>query len=331
MMPDAFAHALTGNAVSEYTIASTSQLLDVGTRSWSDEILGRIGLDRSLFGEIVQPRWKAGVYSPPGLGRGIDVILPASHDTASAVAAVPATGGEPWAFVSSGTWSLVGMETREPVISEEARAAGLTNEGGVDGTYRLLTNVIGLWLIQECQRSWERRGMEVDIARVCAEAARAPRDGPLIDPDDDSFFAPADMPQAISEFWRASGQGEPKGIGRTARCVFESLAFKTRAVIEALARLTGRDPRVIHIVGGGSMNDLLCRMTADATGRLVVAGPAEATAAGNLLVQARAAGRIGTLPQLRAVVAESFDLRRYEPSGDEYWSRRYERFQAYCR
>ncbi len=326
MMPDALACSLSGRAVAEYTIASTSHLMDSRSRTWSDELIGRLGLRRELLPEIVDPGTKTGAYRTPSRKR-INVVLPAGHDTASAVAAVPATGDEPWAFVSSGTWSVIGVEVAEPVLGEEAREAGVTNEGSLDGRYRCLSNVIGLWLIQECMRVWAQDGSPVEIESVCRDAGRAPVHGPLIDPDHPSFLAPSNMPQAIGDYCRSTGQPAPGGVGVTARCVFESLALKSRVVIERIAGLTGVEPKVIHMVGGGSRNTALCRMTADATGIPVVAGPAEATAAGNLLIQARTAGKIRTLADIREVSRNSFDLTRYEPSGDAYWRSRYERFR----
>ncbi len=326
LMPDAFARALSGRAVAEYTIASTSQLMDARARTWSDELVGRLGIRREILPELVDPGTRLGPYRASA-GRKLNVIVPAGHDTAAAVAAVPASGEEPWAFVSSGTWSLIGIEVDEPVVTEDAREAGLTNEGSLDGKIRFLANVSGLWLIQECMRMWNEAGAGVDIIKVCEDAGRAPVHGPLVDPDHASFLAPSDMPQAIADYCLSTDQTPPDGVGVTARCVFESLALKTRLVLERIAALTGVDPRVIHMVGGGSLNETLCRMTADAAGWPVVAGPAEATVTGNLLIQARAARRIGSLEEIREVSRNSFDLKRYEPSGDDYWQARYERFR----
>jgi len=327
MMPDAFAWALSGEAVAEYTIASTSQMLDARLRDWSPAIVDKLGIRRELLPPIVAPGTRIGAKQVAS-GLSVDVVVPAGHDTAAAVAAVPASPGQPWAYVSSGTWSLVGVETREPVLTESARLAGVTNEGGVEGTYRLLSNVMGLWLLQECMRMWEKRSSAPDIAKVCEEAASAPPDGPLVDPDDRAFLAPEDMLQAIAEFCRRTGQRPPEGVGPTARCIFESLALKTRAVLERISGLTGVRPEVLHMVGGGTRNSLLCQSTADATGLPVIAGPAEATAIGNLLVQAMAAGRLSGLAELRKVVRESERPARYEPSGDERWRRRWEVFQG---
>jgi rhamnulokinase len=327
LMPDAFAHALCGAAVAEYTIASTTQMLDARARSWAPAVLERLGVSTGLLPEIVAPGSKVGTYRTEDGALETDVVVPAGHDTAAAVAAVPAEGKAPWAYVSSGTWSLVGVESTSPVLSPEALAAGVTNEGGVCGTYRLLTNVMGLWLLQESMRVAARTGESLDIGAVCAQAAAAAEGGPLVDPDHASFLAPDDMIAAIGAFCTATKQKPPEGIGALARCIFESLALKTRTVIERIAALTNEDPAVIHIVGGGARNSLLCQLTADATGRPVVAGPAEGTATGNFLMQAMAAGRIGSLAELRGIVRANSELTRYEPTGAAVWQKRYERFR----
>jgi rhamnulokinase len=327
MMPDALACQLSGAMVAEATIASTSQMLDARTRTWSDELVGRLGLRRDLLPDIVEPGTVLGKCTRESGSGDIDVVATAGHDTASAVAAVPAEGDAPWAYVSSGTWSLVGVETGEPLLTDEAREVGVTNEGGVDATYRLLKNITGLWLLQECMRIWEERGRKLTIQEVCAAAAEAPSDGPLVDPDNASFLAPRDMLAAIADFCTRTNQAPPESVAATARCVFESLALKTRVVIDRIAGLIHTEPEVIHMVGGGARNELLCRMTADAAARPVVAGPSEATAIGNLLVQAKAAGRIGSLPELRQIVRSNVAPVRYEPCGADSWRKRLEQFQ----
>ncbi len=233
--------------------------------------------------------------------------------------------------MSSGTWSLVGVETRTPILTDAAREAGVTNEGGVDGTYRLLSNIMGLWLIQECQRVWSAGGKAVDIAGIVEAAAGAPEGGPLVEPDDSLFLSPSNMLDAIAAYCAKTGQAPPEGVGAIARSVFESLALKTRVVVDRIAGLTGTVPEVIHMVGGGSRNELLCQMTADATGRPVVAGPAEGTATGNVLLQAVTAGRLKSLAELREVVRKNVSPARYEPSGAESWRKRYERFMELLR
>jgi len=327
MMPDAFAWSLTKKVNAEYTIASTSQMLDARARAWSDDVIEALGVKRSLFPDIVEPGTKAGSYKDKSSGRSLDVVLAAGHDTAAAVAAIPAEGDRPWAYVSSGSWALIGVETREPVLTPAACAAAITNEGGVDGTYRLLSNVNGMWLLQECMRVWEREGESHDIVRICEDAGRAPVHGPLVDPDNDLFKMPPNMVDAIIAYCDATGQPPPEGSGPTARCIFESLALKTRVVLERIAEVTGTDPEVIHIVGGGSRNESLCQMTADATGKPVIAGPAEGTATGNILMQAMARKRVGSLTELRDIVRRSSELRRHEPSGSDYWRSRHERFR----
>jgi rhamnulokinase len=327
MTPDALAFTLSGERRAEYTIASTSQMLDAMARGWSERIVEAMGLERRLLPEVVEPGTRAGAFRTEG-GDEVAVVMPAGHDTAAAVAAVPAGEGRPWAYVSSGTWSLVGVETRAPVLTEDARHAGVTNEGGVEGTYRLLSNVMGLWLVQECQRMWAKGGREVGIEEVVKAAREAPSEGPLVDPDDGAFLSPPDMIEAIAEYCRRTGQTPPEDVGAAARSVFESLALKTAVVLDRIAGLTGAKPEVVHVVGGGSRNELLCRMTADAAGVPVVAGPAEATATGNLLLQAVAAGELGSLADLRAVVRKSFSPVRYEPSGAAEWDALRERFRV---
>jgi len=327
MMPDAFAWSLTKMVNAEYTIASTSQMLDARARAWSDDVIEALGVKRSLFPDIVEPGTKAGSYKDRKSGKSLDVILAAGHDTAAAVAAIPAEGDKPWAYVSSGSWALIGVETREPVLTPAAREAAITNEGGVDGTYRLLSNVNGMWLLQECMRVWEREGESHDIVRICEDAGRAPVHGPLVDPDHDLFKMPPNMVDAIIAYCDRTGQPPPEGPGPIARCIFESLALKTRVVLERITEVTGTDPEVIHIVGGGSRNESLCQMTADAAGKPVIAGPPEGTATGNILMQAMARKRVGSLTELRDIVRRSSELRRHEPSGSDYWQSRYERFR----
>jgi len=331
LMPDAFTYELCGQVIAEATMASTTQLIDARTRKWSDEIIDRIGVPRRLFPDITEPGTIVGKYRPQAADADLDVVACGGHDTASAVAAVPATGDVPWAYVSSGTWALVGVETREPLLTDEACQIGVTNEGGVDATYRLLKNVTGLWILQECMRLWEERGQGLTIQQVCAAAAEAPEDGPLVDPDDPAFTAPEDMTAEIVRFCKRTGQTPPDSAATFARCVFESLALKTAYTLDRVSGLAGVRPEVIHMVGGGSRNEMLCRMTAEAAGMPVVAGPSEATAIGNLLVQAMAGGRIGSLDELRSVVRNSVDLVRYEPCGDAYWGRRMERLRNMLR
>ncbi|MFE4450198.1 rhamnulokinase family protein [Streptomyces sp. NPDC056796] len=333
LMPDLLVYWLTGTVGAEVTNASTTGLFDARTGDWSDALTGRLGLERSLFPALREPGTRAGVLLPhvagfTGLPADTPVTTVASHDTASAVAAVPAT--EPgFAYVSCGTWSLAGLELDAPVLTEESRAANFTNERGVDGTVRYLRNIMGMWLLEECRRTWEREGTPTDLAGLLADAARARPFAAVIDPDDPVFLAPGDMPSRIDEVLARTGQAAPAGPGGYVRCVLESLALAHRRTLREAARLAGRDLTRIHLVGGGSRNELLCQWTADATGLPVTAGPAEATALGNVLLQARAHGLVGGLPELRALVARTQELRHYVPRGDQRsWDRAAERLTA---
>jgi rhamnulokinase len=299
LIPDLIAHRLTGELASELTNASTTALVDVRAGQWSEELFTRLGV-ANRFPPIQPPGKRRGVTSG-----GIPVVAVGSHDTASAVVGVPATS-ERFAYIASGTWSLVGLELPAPVVTEEARAANFTNEIGVDGRTRFLRNVGGLWLLQECMREWGRD----DLDTLLAEAARVPR-GPLIDVDDAAFIPPGGMPARVVA---AAGVAEMTPA-ETTRCILESLAAAYAGTLVSARDISGRDVDVIHVVGGGSQNELLCQLTADASGLPVLAGPMEATALGNVLVQARALGLLPeSLEALRAVVAASTPLRRYAPS-----------------
>ncbi|NTV81930.1 MAG: hypothetical protein HGA24_10985 [Candidatus Aminicenantes bacterium] len=256
--------------------------------------------------------------------RDVPVVATAGHDTAAAVAAVPAEG-EDWAYISSGTWSLVGVETRSPIITPRSLAANFTNEGGVGGTVRFLKNVTGLWLLQGCRKAWAADGPATyeELARAAADA---PPFAALVDPDDLSFLNPPDMIEALSAYWLKTGQQPPGSRAAVVRSLLESLALKYRLVIDELGRIIERPIRKIHVIGGGSRNGLLCQLTADATGLPVVAGPAEATAIGNILVQAMALGRLSSPAGIRAIIRDSFELRTYEPAGTAAWDRAEARF-----
>jgi rhamnulokinase len=319
LVPDLITHWLTGTIGAEITNASTTGLLDARTGTWSGEVAAAIGLEPGLLPALREPGSPAGHLLPhvagaTGLPADTPVTVVASHDTASAVAAVPAT--EPGAaYISCGTWSLAGLELDAPVLHEASRAANFTNERGIDGTIRYLRNIMGMWLLEECRRSWAARGLPADLAPLLAEAAAAEPFAVVLDPDDPAFLAPADMPAAIAEFCARTGQRPPDGQGAVVRCVLESLALAHRRVLRQAAGLAGRDITHVHIVGGGSRNGLLCQLTADATGLPVVAGPAEATALGNILVQARTQGLVGDLAHMRRLVAGTQELRRYLPRG----------------
>ena len=325
LIPDLINFWLTGEKACEYTNATTTQLLDLKTGEWSRDLLESLNLARVLPA-IVQPATELGPLLPEVtevLGAGPPVFAVASHDTASAVVAIPAQADD-FAYISSGTWSLVGVETREPVVTPEAMEANFTNEGGFGGTTRFLKNVMGLWILQECRRQWAREGHEYSYEELARLAEDAPS-GPLVDPDHPAFLAPGNMASRVQSFCQETGQTPPEEPATIARCVFESLALKYGYAIEQAQNLTGRAIGSINVVGGGSQNDLLCQLTADASGLPVVAGPVEATAMGNVMVQAFAQKRVGSLEEIRAVVCDSFEASTYEPGGGD-WSGRRERF-----
>ena len=318
LLPDLLAYWLTGVLRTEITNASTTGLLDARLRTWSAEAFDALGLPPGLFPPLIEPGQPVGaitaeVRTRTGLPATTTVVAVGSHDTASAVVAVPASGRDV-AYVSSGTWSLVGLELDEPVITDESRAANFTNEGGVDGRVRFLRNVGGLWLLQESLREWSGQGGETDLGVLLDGATQCPTGGPVIDVDDDRFIAPGDMPARIRQACRASGQPQPTTPVEIVRCVLDSLATAYARTVEQAEPLTGRRVATVHVVGGGSQNALLCQLTADRTGRPVLAGPAEATALGNVVVQARTAGALaGSLEDLRTVLRAGLELRRFTP------------------
>ena len=330
-MPDLIAYLLTGAKATEYTIASTSQMIDPSTRSWDKELLKKLGLPAGILTEIqpagaVRGLLKEEIARETGLPQ-VPVIAVASHDTASAVAAVPAAKGRRVADISSGTWSLLGAELKSPLCREEVMQANYTNEGGLCGTTRLLKNIMGLWIIQECKRAWDREGAEIGFGEIVKLAEAAPAFKAVIDVDDPCFMAPGGMPERIQDYCRRTNQPVPETRGEIARVVYEGLALKYRWAIERLEKdLLGHQIDVLHIVGGGSKNEMLNRFTAQAIGRKVVAGPSEGTVIGNLLVQAMALGAIDGLDALREVVACSFENKTYLPEGDaSAWDEPYAR------
>ena len=329
MMPDLFNYWFTGTVGCEFTDATTSQCYDPSAHYWAVDILGRLGIPSRIFPPIISPATVLGPIhtslADETDGAGIKVIAPACHDTAAAVVAVPAVRPN-FAYISSGTWSLVGVEVPTPLINAQTLADNFTNEGGVGGRFRLLKNVLGLWILQECRRRWAEEAEPPSYDTLTLEARAAASFGSLIDPDDERFLRPTDMPARIGEFCRETGQLVPRSRGEITRCILESLALKYRAVIERLDALLGRRIEVIHIVGGGSRNTLLCQLTADATGRPVDAGPAEATVMGNLLVQAMALGHLQTVEDIREVVRNSTVASVYEPAGGDRWSEAYAKF-----
>ena len=330
MMPDLLGWLLTGRRAGERTIASTSQLLDPRLGTWSDALCEGLELPRAILPELIEPGTELGpllgsVAEEVGSAR-LSVLAPATHDTASAVVAVPAAGsgsnsaGAPdWCYISSGTWSLLGAEVPAPIINAETLRHNFTNEGGVAGTTRLLKNIMGLWLVQESRRTWARAGRDLSYDELLPRAEAARPFAALVDPDHPSFLSPGDMPARLAAFCTRTGQAPPGDEGAFVRCALESLALKYRWAVERLEAILGTTIRTIHVVGGGSKNALLCQFTADACGRPVVAGPVEATAVGNVLMQATARGRIATLADARAVVARSFPVRTYEPRDASAW------------
>ena len=312
-IPDLFASWLSGRPVAEQTIASTGQLWDIHGQRWAAPVIAQLGLAERLFAtEVVAPGTSVGP-ARLDLPAELDVVAVAGHDTACAVAAVPAEGAT-FAYISCGTWSLVGLEVRRPITMRAARLARFSNEVGVGGTVRFLSNVNGLWLLQECRRAWTTAGEPPSYAALIAHAREARPYRSLIDPDHPSLLGPGDMPSRIAARCRATGEPEPRNRGEVVRCVLDSLACTYRWVLDRATALVGHPVGVVHIVGGGAANPLLCQQTADVTGLPVVAGPVEATGVGNLLVQAMADGRLAGLPDIRAVVRASFPLRRYGPA-----------------
>jgi rhamnulokinase len=310
LVPDLFAYWLSGELANEATVASTTGLLDAARGTWARELMERLGLPTRPFGALVEPGTRLGpALAHHGLG-DVPVYAVAGHDTASAFVAAPVRD-EHAAILSSGTWCLLGLELPAPVLTDAAREANLTNERGVDGTIRLLKNVMGLWLEQECARVWG-----LPFPEIHRLAAAAPADVPLFDPDDEAFLAPGDMPARIAAACVGPGQREPRDRAETARSILVSLACKYRLVLERLEAVTGRDVTCIHAVGGGVRNGLLCELTADLTGRQVIVGAVEATALGNVLVQARAAGELGSLADMRTVAAASTESIAHDPSAD---------------
>jgi rhamnulokinase len=331
-IPDFLNWCLTGQRVCEFTNATTTQCLHPTQREWSFGLLKRLRLPTKIFPEVVQPGTRLGplradLAERTGLAP-VEIIAPATHDTGSAVAAVPTrnTGRMNWAYISSGTWSLMGIESREAVLSPCALALNVTNEGGIDGTYRVLKNITGLWLLQRCKHSFAGKGKDFDYTTLARLAAEAPAFRSLIDPDDGRFLNPPDMTTALQQFCRDTGQPAPETEGQFVRCVYESLALKYAMVLGSLEELSGARIEVIHVVGGGSQSRLLNQFTASACGRPVIAGPVEATALGNLLVQGRAADEIASLDELRATVRASSELHEFTPADTAAWQAVRERF-----
>lgn len=333
-MPDLFNYFLTGEAKCEYTIASTSQMFDSETHTWSKNMLEKLGIPTNLFADMVYPGDKVGVLKAElaeELGvEQIPVVAVASHDTGSAVASVPVDEGEDFVYISSGTWSLMGVELDKPMVTEDALKYNFTNEGGVNKTIRFLKNIMGLWLIQESRRQWDREGTLLSFDELEKQAKEATPFASLIDPDYHKFQTPGNMPKRIREYCEKTGQKVPETKGEIVRCIAESLAFKYRQVVEGMEDVTGKKYDVINIVGGGIKDKMICSFTANATGRKVSTGPVEATSIGNVIVQGMAMGAIKDLAEGRKIVKNSFPIDVYEPQDVDKWNEAYEKWQKIC-
>lgn len=328
-MPDLFGYMLTGKMCAEYSIASTSQLIDLDKRTWSKEILDAFGIKESVFAPLVQPGTVLGELSKEICEEcGVDpvpVISVCGHDTQSAITSVPCEDGD-FAFLSSGTWSLFGTELDKPIVNETSMNINITNEGGFDGSTGFLKNIIGLWLIQESRRQWKREGKEYSYADLEKLALAAEPFKCFIDPDAPEFVPHGNIPERVREFCRKTGQYVPETVGEIMRCIYESLAMKYRLTFEKLRECTERDYPVIHVIGGGTKDGLLCQMTANSCDRTVKAGPIEATVMGNVAVQLMSDGSVKNIGQARKIVADSSELKTFEPKDTDKWAGAYENF-----
>lgn len=328
-MPDLFGYMLTGKMCAEYSIASTSQIIDLDKRTWSKEILDAFGIKESVFAPLVQPGTVLGELSKEVCEEcGVDpvpVISVCGHDTQSAITSVPCEDGD-FAFLSSGTWSLFGTELDKPIVNETSMNINITNEGGFDGSTGFLKNIIGLWLIQESRRQWKREGKEYSYADLEKLALAAEPFKCFIDPDAPEFVPHGNIPERVREFCRKTGQYVPETVGEIMRCIYESLAMKYRLTFEKLRECTERDYPVIHVIGGGTKDGLLCQMTANSCDRTVKAGPIEATVMGNVAVQLMSDGSVKNIGQARKIVADSSELKTFEPKDTDKWAKAYEDF-----
>jgi rhamnulokinase len=329
MIPDLFHNWLCGSETTERTNATTTQCYDPRAGDWARDLLDRLGVPTAILPEVVAPGTEVGtvradVASETGLN-GTVVVATATHDTGAAVAAVP-MAGDRCAYLSVGTWSLVGIESDQPIVNDATYRENLTNEGGVEGSFRVLRNIAGLWLLNECRRVWSEAGRSYEFSELVELARSAPGLRSLIDPNDSRFIEPGDMPARIASYCRDTGQEAPRDDAAIVRCVLESLALKHAETVDLLAGVSGRELEELHVVGGGANNDLLCTWTAQATGRPVLAGPSEATLVGNLLVQAVALGEISSIREGRELVRRSFVPTTYEPTADVAWQEARERF-----
>ena len=329
LMPDLINYWLTGERLGEFTIATTSQCCDLSSKTWAMGLLDRLGLPSHIFPPIIHPETTIALLLPCVDDVGLQetrVVAPACHDTASAVAAIPAAT-ENYAYISSGTWSLMGVVVPRPIVTEEALRFNFTNEGGVGGTIRLLKQIAGMWLIQECRRMWTRAGQDLSYDAMNQMATRARPFQALIDPDNPAFVHPEDMPQAIRQFCIKTGQTAPAEQDGIVRSILEGMALKYRMTLAELEQITGHHLAVIHVVGGGSQNQVLCQFTADACARPVLAGPVEATALGNVLAQALVDGACGSWSEARAILRANLPLKVYEPEATDMWDDAYPRYR----
>ena len=335
-IPDALSYMLTGNAICEYTVASTSQILNPNTKDLDEELVESLGLKRSQFGEMTTPATIIGtlteeVQKMTGL-EAIPVIAVAGHDTASAVAAVPAKNEE-FAYLSSGTWSLMGIETKKAIINERSYDLNFTNEGGIEGTTRFLKNICGMWIYERCRKEWKDKALANDIdlselehIKLQTEAMKQPAFQSIINPDDAVFANPSSMVEAIQNYCKQTGQHVPYGYAEICRCIFDSLALRYRQVFTWLKEFADFDIHVLHIIGGGSLNEFLNQFTANSCGVTVLAGPQEGTAIGNIMLQAKASGLVKDIWEMRQIIANSLELKRFEPQDKEAWDAAYEKF-----
>ncbi len=330
-MADLVSYYLCGRAYAEYTLGSTSQFMDMRTGRWSREIFNKFSLPINIMPELVKPGIVVGQLNKEvaeEIGcKPIDVIAVGSHDTASAVAAVPAENNR-WAYLSSGTWSLAGVEVSKAIINDKTFDYEFTNEGGVENTIRLLKNIMGLWIVQECRKQWQQDGFDLSYADLTAMAEKAEPFAGYIDPDYSEFFLPGDMPARINNYLAKTCQKVISDKGQMVRVILESLALKYRSMVEAIEDITEKPIEILHIVGGGVQNEVLCQFTANAIGKKVIAGPIEATAIGNILMQAKAKGQIKSLAELREIVRNSFELKEYQPKDSKLWNQQYEKIKS---
>lgn len=332
LMPNALTYLLSGDISAEYSIATTTQAYNPTTGDWAWEIIDKLGIPRRIFPRIAPSCTKAGRLRPAICEElncaPIPVILAGGHDTASAVAAVPAVGGDPnWAFLSSGTWSLLGVELDAPCLTAAARAANFTNEGCINGKIRFLKNIMGLWLVQESRNTWRRQGLDYSFAELERMAAEAEPFTAFVNPNDERFLAPGNMPERIRSYCQDTGQKVPQTPGQIVRCAAESLALTYRLAVDTMEQVTGKTIDRLHLVGGGSKDGMLNAFTANAVNRPVLAGPTEATAAGNVLAQALATGAVASLEEGRTIVANSFDMQTFRPRHPEEWQEAYRRYK----